>query len=101
MPRPRKRQKPVRATRCDTCVTKPQAEGGIELRPGVREDIQAAAITGVCQECHGDDNRTLCRGIRDYQLTIWARLGWIAEPTDEALAAAVVKARNFTRRGQD
>jgi hypothetical protein len=61
---PRKRQKPVRPERCDTCVTKTRAEGGIELRTGALEEIQAAAITGVCQECHGDDNRTLCRGIR-------------------------------------
>lgn len=93
MGRHRKRkQKPVRNERCATCVTKPQSEGGIYLRPGALEQIQAAAIRGICQECQGDDNRTLCRGIRDYQLTIWARMGIIDEPTDEALAAAMRKA---------
>jgi hypothetical protein len=87
MARP-KRPKPVRTTRC---VTKTRAEGGIELRPGALAEIQAAAISGICQECHGDDNRTLCRAIRDYQLMVWARMGLIAEPTDEALAAAMRK----------
>jgi hypothetical protein len=47
MPRKR-RQKPVRNERCATCVTKTQAEGGIYLRPGALEQIQAAAINGIC-----------------------------------------------------
>lgn len=86
-------QKPVRPERCDTCVTKTQAEGGIYLRPGALAAIQAAALGGTCQECHGDDNKTICRGIRDFQLMCWARMGLIAEPTDEAIAEAMRAAR--------
>jgi hypothetical protein len=56
---PRKRkQKAVRKTRCKTCVTKTREEGGIELPHGALEQIQVAAITGVCQ--HELTSRPLC-----------------------------------------
>lgn len=79
----------VRKTMCETCVFRPEADGGIELAPTRRVEIQEYLLRGVNQLCHHDENRTVCRGGRDYQLQCWHRIGLLAEPTDEALREAM------------
>lgn len=83
---------PVRKQQCSTCVFKPVHEGGgAELTAERHAEIRANCINGINQICHHDDNKTICRGGRDFQLMIWSRLGIIPEPTDEALAKAIKK----------
>jgi hypothetical protein len=43
-------------------------------------------MSEASQLCHGTDNKTLCRGARDVQITIFHRLGVLAEPTDKCWA---------------
>lgn len=77
---------PLRKTMCATCP--------------FREGSKYAALTrtidmGVSRICHSTgagnaiNDRTgkpphLCRGARDVQLQVMARVGFLAEPTDEA-----------------
>jgi len=84
---------PVNKEMCATC---PWREGSpfAYLRP----DLTESALTSASRICHstGRDNainrRTgkperLCRGARDEQLAMFARLGFLDEPTDAAWAA--------------
>jgi hypothetical protein len=80
---------PVRKEQCATCVFRPECDGGIHLSPGRRAEIQEYVIKGTNQICHHDDNKTICRGGRDYQLELWYRMGIIKEPNEEALAEAM------------
>ena len=82
----------VRKTQCETCVFRPVSEGGINLALGRHEEIQCNLLRGINQLCHHDDDKTVCRGGRDFQLQMFHRLGVIKEPTDEALRAAMIKA---------
>lgn len=73
----------TRPVQCPTCVFR---RGGLPLRPGRLGEIQAYLIEGRTHLCHSPPrDKFACRGGRDYQLTIWYRLGIIAEPTDDAL----------------
>lgn len=71
---------------CPTCPFREEHAGQIELANMVR----ARCITQVSQVCHhprfhNKKEDHLCRGARDYQLTIFHRLGFLKEPTDECL----------------
>lgn len=80
----------VRKTQCASCVFKAEQDGGIQLAPGRREEIHAMVLRGINQLCHHDlTNKTVCRGGRDLQLRVWAALGIIEAPTDEALVNAM------------
>ncbi len=76
----------VNKTFCKTC---PFAPKGDEV---LAETVKGRIGLGKSQYCHGTDNRTLCRGARNWQLTILFRLGYIEAETDEAFEAASRKA---------
>ena len=79
----------VRKTKCATCVFRSEHEGGIQLAPGRREEIQRHCINGLNQLCHHENDHMICRGGRDFTLQIWFRLGLIAAATDAALEQAM------------
>lgn len=81
----------VRRSKCATCVFRPECDGGIELSDSRRVEITNYLIGGNNQLCHHDDNETICRGGRDFQLQIWHCLGLIDKPTDTALRDAMKK----------
>lgn len=85
-----KKETPVRGEQCPTCIFRP--ENPMHLRPGRLAEIMDYLLKGVTHICHhglgSKKKRIACRGGRNFQLTIWHRLGYIAEPTDEALASA-------------
>ncbi len=85
------------AANCATCPFRPKAEGGWEE---VRELLTQRALSEASPICHSTGPGALkrpqsgrftpariCRGARNFQLEIFARLGWIEAPTDEAWAA--------------
>lgn len=82
---------PVNAGKCRTC---PFGEGKAAWKH-VRPLLEERALKEASPICHstGPDALTkkgkqpvahVCRGARDFQLTIFWRLGWIAAPTDAA-----------------
>lgn len=77
----------VNKKRCHSCPF--NKNGCMAVRISVTEKIMSKAS----QLCHGTDNKTLCRGARDQQLTVFHRLGVIKAPTDEAWAEAWEKAK--------
>lgn len=85
---------PVRKAKCRTC---PFREDGWTH---VRSLLEQRALTEGSPICHSsgkaltrhDGERVkahICRGARDFQLTIFHRLGVIAEPTDAAWEQAL------------
>lgn len=83
---------PVRKTQCATCVFKSPEEGGCELGAKRHEEIKLQLIKGINQICHHDDNKTICRGGRNFQLQVFFRMGVIEAETDEALKQAMERA---------
>lgn len=79
----------VRRSKCKTCVFRPEKDGGVELSPERRIEIQEYLLKGVNQLCHHDNNETICRGGREFQLQCWHRMGILKEPTDAALREAM------------
>lgn len=79
----------VRRSKCATCVFRPVEDGGCELTDERREEIKQYLLSGTNQLCHHDDNQTICRGGRNFQLQCWSRMGVIEEPTDAALRKAM------------
>jgi hypothetical protein len=83
---------PVMAHCCATC---PFGERG---DPGVRESVVSRIVhLGASQICHhsalhGKRETHLCRGARDFQLTLMHRMGMIAAPTNAAFSEASRKA---------
>jgi len=80
---------PVAAEQCSTCISRNDGNA-VELCPGRLDEIKAYLINGKTHLCHGPDlkgkrSKIACRGGRDFQLQIWARMRWIEEPTDKAL----------------
>lgn len=68
----------VNKKKCHSC---PFGENGDDL---IRSKVEQRCLDSS-QICHSTDS-TLCRGARDYQLTIFYRLGFLAAPTDEEWA---------------
>lgn len=83
---------PAMPRQCATCIFHEDGNQ-VALRPGRLAEIQAYLIRGTNHVCHTDDRRA-CRGGRDYQLTIWHRMGMIPAPTDAALDAAMAEAQS-------
>lgn len=74
---------PVMLSSCASCPFR--NDGSIEVRNAVMERISLSAS----QICHhprasGRSETHLCRGARDWQLTLMVRLGWLLEATDAA-----------------
>lgn len=73
--------------RCKTCIFRSPQEGGTVLHPARMEEITEYLCQGNQHICHTNPDRA-CRGGRDLQLQVFAALGLIDEPTDEALRLA-------------
>lgn len=84
---------PAQPVQCATCIFRSPREGGTPLRPQRLAEIQMYLLNGTNHLCHsargkkGGQRKVACRGGREFQLTIWHRLGMISEPTEEALCA--------------
>jgi hypothetical protein len=78
-----------RRSKCPTCVFRPEKDGGIELSAQARLEIHTCLLNGTNQLCHHDNDQTICKGGRLFQLQIWSRMGVIAEPTEAALRDAM------------
>lgn len=76
----------VNKTFCKTC---PFAPDGDEV---LAETVKGRIGLAQSQYCHGTDNRTLCRGARNWQLLILHRLGYIEAATDAAFEKASLAA---------
>jgi hypothetical protein len=87
---------PVRQTMCRTCIFRRDGNQ-VDLRPGRLDEIQAYLVKGTPHVCHtpasgtprGSAGDYHCRGGRDWQLTMWYRMGLISAATDEALEEAM------------
>jgi hypothetical protein len=92
---------PCQPAQCKTCIFREDGKQ-LDLAPGRLDQIKAYLIRGTPHRCHGPalaGKRTKihCRGGRDFQLMIWARLGIIPEPTDAALAEAMANVQPRSR----
>jgi hypothetical protein len=79
---------PVMKRQCATCPFRTDDHG---RHPDVKlvNRIQDQCLNEASQICHhpaleGKPETHLCRGARDFQLTIFHRMGVISEPTDTA-----------------
>lgn len=74
---------------CADCPFRPE---GLKLGPEKMNEIYGYLLQGTNHLCHSDrTNHTICRGGRDWQLTMLARLGLIAQPSDAALEGAMLE----------
>jgi len=79
---------PVMLNKCVTCPFRTD-ESGRHPYPELTSKLMKQVICEASQICHhprqaGKPETHLCRGARDYQLTIFHRLGVIPAPTDAA-----------------
>jgi hypothetical protein len=77
---------PVNPATCRTCPFAHSHESAIALQSTI---IARMFQDGGSQICHGTEGpnrepRSLCRGARDRMLTLFFRMGFIDEATDEA-----------------
>ena len=82
---------------CKTCVNHPDLSKRIDLADGRLCEIKANAMRGINQICHHssvDGGNMICRGIRDYQITMFHRMGLIKHPTDECLLSTMESVLN-------
>lgn len=71
----------VMPSKCKTC---PFADGGCR---DVAESVVKRVLSEGSQMCHSSgwpEGKRLCRGARDVQLHVFAAIGLIDAPTDEA-----------------
>jgi hypothetical protein len=70
---------------CGTCPF--TGTGGAHvIRPEAKADYLTEIVTLQSSHlCHTADNKKLCRGGRDIQLSVMVARGLIDEPTDECL----------------
>ena len=89
MPKTRKKpiEMPIMREMCETCPFREDREGVDEVRTGVMQRV----MTEGSQTCHSTclaigerHDSHLCRGARNFQLEVFARMGVIGAPTDEA-----------------
>ena len=78
---------PVMPKRCATCPFRTDERGNY-LDDELVTKIQQQCLAEASQICHhsrlsNQPETHLCRGARDFQLTIFHRLGLLTEPTDE------------------
>ena len=81
---------------CGTCVLHPDLTKRISLNDGRLEEIMNDAVKGINQICHcaKEGENTICRGVRDYTITMRHRLGVIDEPTEECLLETMEQVLN-------
>lgn len=78
-------------TRPEPCSQCPFTPTGIDLGEAKMAEIKAYLARGQNHLCHKDGtHQTVCRGGRNYQLGVFHARGWIREPTDAALAEAML-----------
>lgn len=72
----------------EQCKSCPFRRGGLQLQPHYLAQIYQYLLEGENHLCHRSrqENR-VCWGGRQWQLEVFHRLGYIAAPTNEALAA--------------
>jgi hypothetical protein len=90
---------PVMKRQCATCPFRTDERGQYD-DPRLVSKIQHQCLNQASQICHhpsleGKPETHLCRGARDFQLTIFYRMGIIDAPTDEAWSRRV---DNTTKR---
>ena len=96
MPAKAKPPKPVQPAMCGSCPFRTDGRA-IDLDPGRLAQIKNYLLRAKTNKCHHDavhnrpERHMVCRGGRDYQLTAWHLLGYIAEPTDAALGEFLVR----------
>lgn len=81
----------IMAARCKTCLFNNDAD------VQVQNNVQERVLTSGSLMCHSTgwpQGTHLCRGARDFQLMILHRLGFLAEPTDEAWANKLAEVRS-------
>lgn len=78
----------VRSSPCKSC---PFKSNKLQLSPERMLEIYSYLFQGFNHSCHSDrTNSTVCFGGREVQLRFFTAMGWIEEPTNEALARAMV-----------
>lgn len=78
----------VNKTNCKSCPFKQDERGAPQDVELMNQVIIRCLHTQKQQLCHGTDNKTYCRGMRDHWLQILFRTGVIESPTDKAFEAA-------------
>lgn len=78
---------PVMPAQCQTCPFRDQKDRSLAVEVLNRTGLHASQI------CHhpklsGKKETHLCRGVRDHQLTLLFRLGYIEDATDTAFTKA-------------
>lgn len=81
----------VMPSHCKSCVLRPDISKRIPLADGRLAEIEMNALNGINQICHHGKDNTLCRGVRNFQLDIFHKLGIIKEPTDACLLQTMKK----------
>lgn len=77
--------------KCETCPFRAD-HNRLKLPPSRMAEIYSYLSQGVNHWCHSDQSNTVaCRGGRDFQLQVFFVSGFIDEPTDKALEAAMEK----------
>jgi len=79
---------PVMVVQCPTCPFR-EDEDGRPINPDVMTSVMSRVLEEASQICHhprtkGKKQTHLCRGARDFQLTVLFRMGFLEAPTDEA-----------------
>lgn len=77
----------VNKKKCKTCIFHPDQKIVTQERLA---EIQLYLIKGTSHQCH--NNKNVCRGSREYQATIFYRLGMILEDTVECLNEKIKQA---------
>ena len=71
---------------CRTCIFRSPQDGGLVLGNDRMAEITEYLCKGKQHICHTNSYKA-CRGGRNIQLQVFTTLGFINEPTDEALQA--------------
>ena len=79
---------PVNPKKCKTCPFSNTRDRTLEAKV-----IERCMAQQTSQICHGTEGphrepRSLCRGMRDLQLQIFFKMGYLSEATDEAWEGA-------------
>jgi len=68
----------INLIRCKTCPFNKNGD------PVVRATVQYRVLNIGTQHCHHTNNKTLCRGARDFQIGVLHKSGFLESPTEEA-----------------
>jgi hypothetical protein len=88
---------PVQSSQCKSCIFR---EGSDVVSQERLVEIQQYLLAGKTHLCHSPDqskpkakrkNTHACKGARDWQLSMWYRLGYISAPTVDALQEELLK----------